>query len=102
MDFDRTPTIIAAQAVTVVAVPLVAGVLLWLTSSKDVMGENRNGPILKVFAGIGLVILIAMAANTAIVTLPAKIEQYRAKQASAFMEPPSPAMLALHEPSTQD
>ncbi len=69
MDFDRTPTIIAAQAVTVVGAPLVAGVLLWLASSKDVMGAHRNGPVLKVFAGIGLVLLIAMAARTAIVTI---------------------------------
>ncbi len=38
LDFDRTPTIIAAQAVTVVGAPLVAGVLLWLASSYDVMG----------------------------------------------------------------
>ncbi|QDV26780.1 Nramp family divalent metal transporter [Aureliella helgolandensis] len=77
LNFDRTPTIIAAQAVTVVGAPLVAGVLLWLASSKDVMGEHVNGPVTKVFAGIGLIVLLAMAANTAFVTLPAKIQQYR-------------------------
>jgi NRAMP (natural resistance-associated macrophage protein)-like metal ion transporter len=98
MDFDRTPTIIAAQAVTVVGAPLVAGVLLWLASSKDVMGSHRNGPVLNIFAGIGLVLLIAIAARTAIVTLPDKIQQYRANQASAFAEPPASATLALQVP----
>jgi Mn2+/Fe2+ NRAMP family transporter len=78
-DFDRTPTIIAAQAVTVVAAPLIAGVLLWLTSSCDVMGDQVNGPVTKVVAGIGLVLLVAMAARTALVTLPASIESYRQK-----------------------
>ncbi len=76
-DFDRTPTIIAAQATTVVAAPLVAAVLLWLTSSKDVMGEHVNGPITIGFAGIGLLMLIAMAAKTAFIDLPKKIDAYR-------------------------
>lgn len=76
-DFDRTPTIIAAQAVTVVAAPLVAGVLLWLTSSKDVMGSNVNGPATTAFAGLGLIMLIGMAAKTAFIDLPKKIEAYR-------------------------
>lgn len=77
LDFDRTPTIIAAQAVTVVGAPLVAGVLLWLASSKDVMGKHVNGPVTKAFAGFGLVILLAMAGNTAFFTLPKKVQQYR-------------------------
>jgi Mn2+/Fe2+ NRAMP family transporter len=98
-DFDRTPTIIAAQAVTVVAAPLIAGVLLWLTSSRDVMGESLNGPITKAFAGIGLVLLIAMAARTAIVTLPAGIQKYReSKSAAATFVAPTVAAL---DPSTQ-
>ena len=78
-NFDRTPTIIAAQAVTVVAAPLVAGVLLWLTSSRDVMGDQVNGPLRITFAGIGLILLVAMAGRTALVTLPASIQQYREK-----------------------
>ncbi len=76
-DFAITPTIIAAQAVTVVAAPLVAGVLLWLTSSKDVMGDHVNGPVTTTFAGLGLVMLIAMAGKTAIYDIPAKIDAYR-------------------------
>jgi len=56
--------IVAAQAVTVVASPLVAGSLLWLTSKRDVMGENVNGPLLTIFGIVGFVILLAMSANT--------------------------------------
>lgn len=63
--FDRAPTIIAAQAVTVVGAPLVAGVLFWLTSQKDVMGSHTNKPLLSTLAGIGLALLLAMAGNTA-------------------------------------
>jgi Mn2+/Fe2+ NRAMP family transporter len=80
LDFDRTPMIIAAQAVTVVGAPLVAGVMLWLTSQKDVMGEHTNGPVVKVLGVMGFLLLLVMAANTAFVKLPAKIEKYRAKQ----------------------
>ncbi len=84
LDFDRTPTIIAAQAVTVVGAPLVAGVLLWLASSKSVMGVHANGPVTKTIAGIGLVILLAMAANTALVTLPEKVRKYREKNTTVI------------------
>ncbi|MGB7328609.1 MAG: Nramp family divalent metal transporter [Rubripirellula sp.] len=76
-DFDRTPTIIAAQAVTVVGAPLVAGVLLWLACSVDVMGKFVASPLTKIVAGMGLAILLAMAANTAFVTLPKKVKLYR-------------------------
>ncbi len=75
-DFDRTPTIIAAQAVTVVAAPLVAGVLLWLTSSKSVMGDKVNHPLTIACGSLGLAMLIAMAAKTAIVDLPPQIDKY--------------------------
>ena len=75
-DFDRTPTIIFAQAITVVAAPLIAGVLLWLTSSKDVMGDHVNSPSTIVFAGVGFVLLLAMAAKTAFVDLPKKVNDY--------------------------
>lgn len=86
-EFDRTPTIIAAQAVTVVAAPLVAGVLLWLTSSKEVMGDQVNGPGTTAFAGLGLVMLVAMAGKTAVFDLPKKINDY---MASAAAEPVVP------------
>lgn len=75
-EFDRTPTIIAAQAVTVVAAPLIAGVLLWLTSSRDVMGQRVNGPVTITIASVGLILLLAIAARTALVTLPNSIQGY--------------------------
>ena len=78
LDFDRTPTIIFAQALTVVAAPLVAGVLLWLTSSRDVMGKHANSWLMIVIAFIGLVMLIAMAGKTAIYDLPPKVQEYLA------------------------
>ncbi len=57
--------IVAAQAVTVVAAPLMAGVLLWLTNLPSVMGEHRNGILLNIAAGASLVLLILMAWYTA-------------------------------------
>ncbi len=91
MGFDRTPTIIAAQALTVVGAPLVAAVLLWLTSSKDVMGDQVSGRATKVLAGIGLALLIAMAYDTASNKLPEKINEYRQQQsAAAELAPVSP------------
>ncbi len=77
-DFDRTPTIIAAQAVTVVAAPLVAGVLLWLTSSREVMGEHVNRPTTVALGLLGLALLIVMAGKTAAVDLPKQIDAYLA------------------------
>ena len=81
LDFDLAPTIIAAQAVTVVGAPLIAGVLLWLASSKDVMGSHAARPATIAFAGLGLAVLIAIAANTAINTVPNKIRNYINKNA---------------------
>jgi NRAMP (natural resistance-associated macrophage protein)-like metal ion transporter len=57
--------IVAAQAVTVIASPLMAIALLWLTNLSSVMGEHRNGIWLNLAAGAGLVLLILMAWYTA-------------------------------------
>jgi NRAMP (natural resistance-associated macrophage protein)-like metal ion transporter len=77
LDFDRTPTIIVAQATAVIGAPLVAAVLFWLTSSKDVMGKHANGLFTNILAGIGLLVLLAVAVNIAAVALPEKVQQYR-------------------------
>ncbi|MGH7201111.1 MAG: Nramp family divalent metal transporter, partial [Planctomycetaceae bacterium] len=53
--------IVAAQAVTVIAAPLMAGALLWLSNRRDIMGEDRTEPVLNVFAAVGLVVLLAMS-----------------------------------------
>jgi len=57
--------IVAAQAVTVSASPLMAGALLWLTNQRDIMGQHRNGWGTNLAATIGLILLLAMARYTA-------------------------------------
>ncbi len=97
LDFNIAPTIIAAQAVTVVGAPLIAGVLLWLASSKDVMGSHAARPATITFAAVGLVVLIAIAANTAINTVPNKIQDYiktNAEQQSTDTNPIAPTIPA--------
>ena len=59
------PAIVAAQAVTVLAAPLIAGAMLWLTNLKSVMGEHRNGVFVNLLAGFGLVLLLGMSLYTA-------------------------------------
>lgn len=60
------PAIVAAQAVTVIAAPLMAGTILWLSNCKDIMGEHTTGTAVNVVAGIGFLVLLAMAGNTAV------------------------------------
>lgn len=57
--------IVMAQAVTVIAAPLMAGVLLWLCNRKDLMGKDRNSPLMNALGGVGFVLLLAMAWYTA-------------------------------------
>lgn len=57
--------IVAAQAVTVIAAPLMAVALLWLTNLPSVVGSHRNGPWTNLAAGTGLVLLVLMAWYTA-------------------------------------
>lgn len=59
------PAIVFGQAVTVIASPLVAGVLLFLCNRRDVVGEARNGWLMNTLGVIGLVTLLAMAIYTA-------------------------------------
>ena len=90
LGFDRTPTIIAAQAVTVLGAPLIAVVLLWLTSREDVMGKAKNGPILKTFGGLGLILLLAMAYRTAFVSIPTRWNQWMAPRSVSAPADPAP------------
>lgn len=57
--------IVFGQAVTVVVSPVVAGVLLWLANSQELMGEDRNGWLANLLGGVGLVMLLSMAYYTA-------------------------------------
>jgi Mn2+/Fe2+ NRAMP family transporter len=57
--------IVMAQAVTVIAAPLLAGALLWLCNRREYMGDKCNSPFLNVVGGLGFIVLLAMAWNTA-------------------------------------
>ncbi|TWU20941.1 Divalent metal cation transporter MntH [Novipirellula galeiformis] len=61
--------IVAAQATTVVASPLIAATLLWLTNRKSVMGEKTNGPVTNAVAGIGLIVLLLISAKILFIDL---------------------------------
>lgn len=65
---DQKPVqaIVVAQAMTVLAAPLMAGTLWWLTSRSDIMREHRNTLRENIAAGLGFTLLAAMAAYTAI------------------------------------
>jgi manganese transport protein len=58
--------IVMAQAVTVIVAPLLAAVLLWLCNREDIMGKDRNGPLINALGGVGFVLLLVMAGNTAV------------------------------------
>jgi Mn2+/Fe2+ NRAMP family transporter len=68
--------IVMAQAVTVIAAPLLAGAMLWLTNRKDIMGEDRNSPFMNLVAGLGFVMLLAMAWYTATAKVWPKVRDW--------------------------
>lgn len=53
--------IIFGQALTVLGNPLMAIAMLWLANRKDVMGDRRNGPIINILGGLGLLLVVLMA-----------------------------------------
>ena len=55
--------IIFGQALTVLGNPLMAAAMLWLANRSDIMGDRRNGPIANILGGIGLLVVILMAAR---------------------------------------
>lgn len=67
---SAVPAVVAAQAVTVIAGPLIAFVLLWLTNSRDVMGDRTNGLLTNIFGVIGFLLLLAIATYVATVKIP--------------------------------
>lgn len=80
-DWQPVPAIVAAQAVTVLVAPLMAGTLWWLTTRKDVMGEHTNSAGLNVAAAIGFALLLLMAYRLAAIDIPARLESLRAPAA---------------------
>jgi len=87
--------IVAAQAVTVVAAPLAAGGLLLLTSSKKVMGENRNGVVMNIFASIGFLLLLGMAWYIATQKVIPQIQKMRGETAAVIQVEPAGMKLAI-------
>ena len=85
-DWNPVPAIVAAQAVTVLAAPLLAGTLWWLTGHRKVMGDNRNGTAMNLAAGIGFVLLLGMAYRLVSTEIPKKIDALRADAASTAPE----------------
>jgi Mn2+/Fe2+ NRAMP family transporter len=75
--FDTVPAIVAAQAVTVLASPLIAGALLWLTNKREIMGDDCNGPVVNTLGVIGFLLLLAMSWYTATVKIPDRLEKWR-------------------------
>lgn len=87
LGFDRSLSIIAAQAVTVVAAPMVAAILLWLTSQRDIMHSQVNSIAAQILGAFGLVLLLMIAGKTAFITLPNSIQKYRNKNQPAETTP---------------
>ncbi len=74
---NPVPAIVVAQAITVIASPLIAAILWGFTSREDVMGELKNGPVANAFAGVGLFVLLAIAIYTATVRIPTTWQRWR-------------------------
>jgi len=55
--------IIFGQALTVIGNPLMAVTILWLANRKDIMGNRRNTVILNILGGLGLLVVVLMAAR---------------------------------------
>ena len=66
LEFNPYAAIVTAQAVTVIAAPMLAATLWWLTSCRDVMGEHANRPGTHVAAAVGFLMLLSMASYTVI------------------------------------
>jgi Mn2+/Fe2+ NRAMP family transporter len=55
--------IIFGQALTVIGNPLMAATILWLANRKDIMGDRRNTIVLNLLGGLGLLVVVLMAAR---------------------------------------
>lgn len=73
---NAVPAIVAAQAVTVVAAPLVAIALWWLTNQREIMGDDRNSWPTNLCALGGLLMLLAMAWYTAVHKVAPQIQAW--------------------------
>ena len=67
---------VMAQAGTILAAPLLAAAMLWLTNQESIMGRDRNSPGLNFAAGLGFVMLLAMAWYTATAKVWPKLSKW--------------------------
>ena len=86
LEMSTVELIIIAQAITVIASPIIGGVLLWLANRRDVMGDKVNGPITNALGVIGLLILLLISVDLINRKLPAKFAQLTAKPAIEEVE----------------
>ena len=77
LEVKLIPMIIFGQALVVLAAPLLAIVMLWLTNVRSVMGEDRNGTWTNVAAAGGLILLLIMAYITAAYAIPKNLSKLR-------------------------
>ena len=66
---------VSLLVLTVLASPVVAGSLLWITSRREIMGENVNSRAQVVLGLIGFALLIAMSANLAVTKVIPKVTE---------------------------
>ena len=92
--------IIIAQAVTVLASPIIGGVLLWLANRRDVMKDKVNGPFTNTLGVIGILILLCISADLIIRKLPAQLDKLLAKPAEVQKPLADPA--AIDDNQTTD
>lgn len=78
LKIQPVPAIVAAQAVTVLAAPLMAGTILWLANKRDLLGEKRNGILMNLLGGFAFLMLLAMAYNTAVAKVYPQIVEWTA------------------------
>ncbi len=64
-DTSPVAAIVAAQAITVIASPLMAFVLLWLANSPSVVGQHRPGLLVNVTALLGFLVVLLIAWHVA-------------------------------------
>ena len=68
--------IVMAQAVTILAAPLLAAAMLWITNQSKVMGKDTNTPATNAVAGVGFILLLAMAWYTATAKVWPKVKDW--------------------------
>ncbi len=64
--FSPVNSIIVAQAATVIMVPLISFMILWLSNRRDLMGDARPAWWVNVIGALGVLAVCLLAVNTAI------------------------------------